>query len=98
MSSIAELDPCGLQEVMIWVPWKDTRSGAAAARSSQLTADGESSRSAVGTGVAAAGMGRPKPISAVLTRTASRERLTGQRPVRATGWRVGLSPAYPAPL
>ena len=44
MSSIAELAPCGPQEVMIWVPWNETRSGAAAARSSQLTADGESSR------------------------------------------------------
>src|SRR5262245_17070911 len=43
-------------------------------------------------------MGRPKPIRAVLTSTASRERLTAQRPVRATGCSVGLSPAYPDPL
>lgn len=93
MSSIAELEPCGPQEVMIWVPWKETRSGAAAARSSQVTADGESSRWPEGAGVAAAGRGRPKPISAVPTRTASRERLTAQRPVSATGCSVGLSPA-----
>ena len=82
---------------MICVPWYETVFGAVAARASQLIASGESSREVVG-GAATAGAGRPKPISAVLTSTASRERLTGQRPVRATGCSVGLSPAYPAPL
>ena len=81
---------------MICVPWYETRLGAAAAFLSQLIAVGESARETPG--VAKAGVGRPKPIRAVLTSTASRERLTGQRPVRATGWSVGLSPAYPVPL
>jgi hypothetical protein len=100
MSSIAELAPCGPQAVITWVPWYETWFGASAARCSQLTAVGESLFDPAGTATAV--VGRPKPIRAVLTRTASRERLTGQRPVRATGRTVGptveLSPAYPAPL
>ena len=96
MSNIAELAPCGPQAVMICVPWYEIRFGAAAARCSQLTAVGESAFDSVGT--AAADAGRPNPIRAVLTRTASRDRLTGQRPVRATGWSVEVSPAYPEPL
>jgi len=96
MSNIAELAPCGPQAVMICVPWYEIRFGAAAARCSQLTAVGESAFDSAGT--AAADAGRPNPIRAVLTRTASRDRLTGQRPVRATGWSVEVSPAYPEPL
>src|SRR5689334_21491996 len=96
MSSIAELAPCGPQAVMICVPWYETWFGAAAARSSHDTASGESSWSIAGT--AAAGSGRPIPIRAVLTRTASRFRLTDQRPVRATGCSVELNPTYPDPL
>ena len=80
-----------------------TRPGAARGarsrrRAGVLGAAGSAAAVASLLGTAAAEVGRPKPIRAVLTRTASRDRLTGQRPVRASGRSVGFSPAYPAPV